>query len=96
VRSVTVVIFFHGIFAGIVAPVFRRPDKAGVVLAGGAAALLIVAFAGLLHQDMRQGLATVLAVRREYLFVLGCESPALVFALFSMQWLKKRCFDWDG
>jgi hypothetical protein len=95
VRSVTAVIFFLGIFAGIVAPLFRRYDKAGVVLAGGAAVLLIVAIAGLLQQDMRQGLATVEAIRREYLFVLGCESPVVVFALFPIAWLRKALF-WLG
>ncbi len=28
----------------------------------------------------------------EYLFVLGCESPVLVLALFSLQWLKRLLF----
>jgi len=47
VRPVTVVVFFLGIFAGIVAPIFRRHDNAsGVVLGGGAAMLVVLAIAG--------------------------------------------------
>lgn len=57
--------------------------------------LAIVAVAGLLHQDMRQGLATVESNRREYLFVLACETPVLLLALLSMRWLK-RLFFWLG
>jgi cobalamin synthase len=53
-----VVIIFLGIFAGIAAPIFRQYGKAGIVLAGRAAMLVIVAVTGLLHQDMRDGLAT--------------------------------------
>jgi hypothetical protein len=65
-RPVTVVIFFLGIFAGIAAPIFRRNGKAGVVLAGGAAMLVIVAVTGLLHQQMQGGPATLEADRRQY------------------------------
>jgi hypothetical protein len=89
VRPATVVIFFLGIFAGIVSPVFRRHDKAGVVLAGGAAMLVILAIAGLLHQDMRQGLATVETNRREYRLMLECEIPVLALAVRSLRWQKK-------
>jgi len=80
VRAVTVVIFFLGIFAGIAAPIFRRHGKAGIVLAGGAAMLVIVAVTGLLHQDMRDGLATVEANRRQYRMLLECEIPVLALA----------------
>jgi hypothetical protein len=72
-----------------VAPVFRRSGKAGVVLASGAALLAILAVAGLLHQDMRQGLATVQANRREYRLMLECEIPVLALALASIRWHKK-------
>jgi hypothetical protein len=72
--------------------VFRRTGKAAIILAGGAAVLVIVAVAGLLHQDMREGLATVESNRREYLFVLACETPVLLLALFSMRWLRKLLF----
>jgi len=81
VRPVTVVVFFLGIFAGIAAPIFRRYGKAGIVLAGGAAMLVIVAVTGLLHQDMRDGLATVEANRRQYHMLLECEIPVLALAL---------------
>ena len=88
-RPVTVAIFFIGIFAGIVAPVFRRSGTAGVVLAGGAAILMILAVAGLSHRDMREGLATVEANRREYRLILECEIPVLALALASLRWRKK-------
>jgi hypothetical protein len=94
-RPVTIVIFFLGIFAGIASAVLRRSGKAPIILAGGAAVLVIVAFAGLLHQDMREGLAAVESNRREYLFVLASETPVLLLALFSMRWLKRLLF-WLG
>jgi len=89
VRPVTVVVFFLGIFAGIAAPIFRRYGKAGIVLAGGAAMLVIVAVTGLLHQDMRDGLATVEANRRQYRMLLECEIPVLALALVSLRWQRK-------
>jgi hypothetical protein len=89
VRPVTVVIFFLGIFAGIVAPVFRASGKAGILLAGGAALLVILAVAGLSHQDLREGLATLEANRREYRLILECEIPVLALALASLRWHKK-------
>jgi cobalamin synthase len=89
VRPVTVVIFFLGIFAGIAAPIFRQYGKAGIVLAGGAAMLVIVAVTGLLHQDMRDGLATVEANRREYRLMLQCEIPVMTLAPASLHWQKK-------
>jgi hypothetical protein len=76
-----VVIFFLGIFAGIAAPIFRQYGRAGGVLAGGAAMLVIVAVTGLLHQDMRDGLATLAANRCAYRLVLECEIPLLALAL---------------
>jgi hypothetical protein len=65
------------------------------VLSAGAAVLLMVAIAGLLHQDMREGLATVQANRREYRLVLACEIPVLALALASIRWEKKLfCVGW--
>jgi len=51
--------------------------------------LVVLAIAGLLHQDMREGLATVEANRREYRLMLECEIPALALALASLRWQKK-------
>jgi len=89
-RPVTVVVFFLGIFAGIAAPIFRRYGKAGIALAGGAAMLVIVAVTGLLHQDMRDGLATVEANRRQYRMLLECALPVLALAPVSP--LAKEAF----
>src|SRR5438045_8820336 len=50
---------------------------------------------GLTHPDLRQGLSAVEANRREYLFVLACESPVLALAFFSLRWLKTLLF-WLG
>jgi len=44
---------------------------------------------------MRLGLATVEANRREYLFVLACETLVLLLALLSMRWLKRLFFGSD-
>jgi hypothetical protein len=85
-----VVIFCLGILAGILAPLLRRFGKAGgVALAAGAATLIVVAGLGLLNPDMRQGMATVEANRRQYSLVLAWELPVLVLALVSLQRLKK-------
>ena len=79
-----------GILVGIIAPIFRSCGiLRNVVLAAGAAVLVILTGMGLLHPDLRQGLASVEANRREYLFVLVCETPVLVLALVSSQRLKK-------
>jgi hypothetical protein len=61
-----------------------------MVLAGGAARLMIVAVTGLLQQDMRDGLATVKANRRQYRMLLECEIPVLVLTLVSP--LAKEAF----
>lgn len=91
-----VVLFFCGIFAGFVAPLLRRRGNAGgLALAAGATTLVIVAIAGLLHTDIREGLATVEANRKEYRFILACEIPVLVLGLLSLRWLKKSSF-WTG
>ena len=88
-----VLVFAFGVVACIVAPFLRRFGNARYVsLAAGAAALVLFAIIGLTHPDPSQGLAAVDANRREYLFVLGCESPVLVLALFSLQWLKRLLF----
>jgi len=62
-----------------------------MVLAGGAAMLVLVAVTGLLHEDVRDGLATVAANRREYRLVLACQIPVLALALASLQGAR-RCF----
>src|SRR5258708_19429149 len=84
-----VVVFTTGMFGGMVAPIFRQYGKAGIVLAGGAAMLVIVAVTGLLHQDMRDGLATVEANRCQYRMLLECEIPVLALALVSLRWPRK-------
>jgi hypothetical protein len=82
--------FVLGVLVGIVAPFLRRCGKAGAMtLACGAAILVVLAVLGVVHADPREGLATIEANRRQYLFVLACEIPVLVFALLSLQQLKK-------
>jgi len=56
--------------------------------------LVIVAIAGLLHHDVRDGMATVEANRREYRSMLEFEIPVLALALVSLRWQKK--FFWIG
>ena len=68
---------------------FRQYGKAGIVLASRAAMLLIVAVTGLLHQDMRDGLATVQANRREYRLMPECEIAVTTLALASLRWQQK-------
>jgi len=89
-----VLIFFLGIFAGIAAPIFRQYGRAGGVLAGGAAMLVIVAVTGLLHQDMRDGLATVDANRREYRLMLECDIPVMTLALAPLA--EEALLGWPG
>ena len=89
-----IVIFFFGVFAGFVAPLSRRVNARVSLLAGGAAMLIIFAVAGLLHADARQGLATVEANRKEYLFVLACELPVLLFAVISS--IRAKWLFWLG
>src|SRR5882724_2085149 len=89
-------VFVFGVVAGIVSPFLRRYGSARCVcLATGATILVIFAVAGLTHPDPTQGLAAVDANRRQYLFVLACESPVLALALFSLRWLKQLLF-WLG
>jgi hypothetical protein len=91
-----VFVFAFSVVAGIVAPFSRRFGNARCgCLAAGAAILVFLAVVGLTHPDPSQGLAAVGANRREYLFVLACESPVLALALFSLRWLKKLLF-WLG
>jgi hypothetical protein len=85
-------LFVLALIVGLLAPFLRRYDKPAVVsLAGAAAALALLALAGILFPDQRQGLAAIEANRRQYLFVLACEIPvlALALALISAQRLKK-------
>jgi len=83
-------IFVLGVVLGFVAALLRRRGRAsGMTLAGGASVLLVLATAGLVHADAREGLATVEANRRQYLFVLACELPVLMLALISLQRGKK-------
>ena len=95
-NDVALFVFVFGVVAGVVAPVlWRFGDARCVSLAVGAAVLLFFAVFGLTHPDLRQGLSAVEATRREYLFVLACESPVLALAFFSLRWLKTLLF-WLG
>ena len=83
-------VFVLGVVLGIVAALLRRYGQAsGMALAGGASVLLVLAAAGLVHTDAREGLATLEANRRQYLFVLACQLPVLVLALVSFERFKK-------
>ena len=89
--------FVLGVLVGIVAPFLRRCGKAGAMtLASGAAFLVVLAVLGVAHADPQEGLATIEANRRQYLFVLACEIPVLVFALLSLRQLKKAILAWMG
>ena len=77
-----VFVFVLGVVLGILAAPLRRYGRAsGKALAGGASVLLVLAVAGFVHTDAREGLATLEANRRQYLFVLACELPVLALAL---------------
>ncbi len=83
-------VFVLGVVVGLVAALLRRYGRAsGMTLVGGASVLLVLAAAGLAHTDAREGLATLEANRRQYLFVLACELPVLVLALVSLDRFKK-------
>ena len=83
-------VFALGVVLGLVAALLRRSGRAsGMSLAGGASVLLVLAAAGLVHTDAREGLATLEANRRQYLFVLACELPVLVLALASLERFKE-------
>ena len=83
-------VFALGVVSGIVAALLRRYGRASsMALAGGAGVLLVLAAAGLVHTDTREGLAAIEANRRQYLFVLACEVPVLVLALVSLERGKK-------
>jgi len=91
-----VFVFVFGVVAAFVAPFLQRFGNArSICLAAGAAVLVLFSVIGLTHLDLRQGLAAADANRREYLFVLACESLVLALGLFSLQWLKKLLF-WLG
>ncbi len=72
----------------LVAPFLRRYGKASLVLACGAAAVLVMAVVGLVHVDPRIGEEAIESNRREYLFMLACELPVLILALISLKCLK--------
>lgn len=81
-----VFVFVLGVVLGIVAALLRRYGWAsGMALAGGASVLAILAVAGLVHSDGREGLAAIEANRRQCLFVLACELPVLLLALVSLE-----------
>jgi hypothetical protein len=83
-------VFGLGVVLGIVSALLRRYGRvSGMALAGGASVLLALAAAGLVHTDAREGLATLEANRRQYLFVFACELPVLVLALVSLERRKK-------
>jgi hypothetical protein len=83
-----VIFFIFGIGLALLAPLLRRYHKASAALAVGAAAVLAVAIAGLVHQDPRIGEAAIAANRREYLFMLACELPVFILALLSFKYFK--------
>jgi hypothetical protein len=88
-------VFVLGVLLGIVAALLRRYGRAsGMTLAGGASVLLVLAAAGLVHTDVREGLATLEANRRQRLFVLACELPVLVLALVSL--VRRKKLFWLG
>jgi hypothetical protein len=87
-RLALIIIFFLGIGVMLVAPFLRRYHKTSLALACGAAAVLTVAIVGLIRVDPRIGQAAIESNRREYLFVLACESPVLVLALISFKYYK--------
>jgi hypothetical protein len=83
-------VFVLGVLLGILAALLRRYGRASAMaLAGGASVLLVLAVAGLVHTDAREGLATLEANRRQYLFVFACELPVLLLALVSLGRRKK-------
>jgi hypothetical protein len=83
-------VFALGVVMGIVAALLRRYERAsGMALAGGAGVLLVLAAAGLVHTDVREGPAAIEANRRQYLIVLACELPVLVLAFVSLGRRKK-------
>src|SRR5438132_13958460 len=83
-------VFVLGVVLGIVAALLRRYGRASdMALAGGASVLLVLAVAGLVHTNARQGLAAIEANRRQYLFVFACELPVLLLALVSLGRRKK-------
>lgn len=85
-----VFVFVLGVVLGIVAAPFRRYGRASsMALAGGASVLAILAVAGLVHSDSREGLAAMEANHRQYPFVLACELPVLLLALVSLERRKK-------
>jgi hypothetical protein len=81
-------LFLIGIGLAVLAPFLRRYGKASLALACGAATVIAVAVVGLVHVDPRIGEAAIADNRREYLFMVACELPVLIFALISVKYLK--------
>jgi hypothetical protein len=75
-------IFVFGTVAGVVPPFLRRFGKARCVCLAPEQQSSSFLLVGLTHPDPSQGLAAVEANRREYLFVLACESPVLALGFF--------------
>lgn len=89
-----IVIFFLGMGLMVVAPLFRRYNKASAALAAGALAVLAFCAIGLLHVDPRIGQAAIESNRKEYLFFLACELPVFFLALLS--WKRFKWAFWVG
>jgi hypothetical protein len=82
------IVLVLGIALMIAAPLLRRYRLAAPALVGGAATVLAVAIVGLAYSDPRIGQAAIEANRRQYLYVLACELPVLIFALISSKHFK--------
>ncbi len=82
------VLFVLGTLVGILSPVFRRDTRLrAVILASGAAILSVVAAGYLLHQDPRDGLATIRANQQ---LAGSCWRPACKALLARVG--NSRCF----
>ena len=78
----------------LAAPLLRRYRLASPSLAAGALGVLAIALIGLLHVDPRIGEAAIEANRRQYIFILACESPVFLLALLS--WERFKWAFWLG
>jgi hypothetical protein len=88
-------LFVLGTLVGILSPVFRRDTRLrAVILASGAAIVSVVAAGYLLHQDPRDGLATIRANQQFGRIVLASGLPTVVLALFSLRRAKLYWLAW--
>ncbi len=78
----------------VAAPFWRRQKMASPVLAAGAAALMVMAVAGLVTNDPKFGQGAVEANRRDYHLMLACQLPVFLLALVS--WKRFAWAFWVG